>query len=53
MNTVDPAVNPADRVVVVDEATYAAALDLAEARGESVDEVVARALRASLAQKDG
>jgi hypothetical protein len=49
----DPvAVNSGDREVPVDDVLYEAALLVAVARGVSVDEVVARALRRSLAPTD-
>jgi hypothetical protein len=50
MSAADLPVNSGGYEVPVDEALYASAAALAEAHGESVDEVVARALRAALAE---
>ncbi len=48
MNADPLAVNSGDREVPVDDVLYEAALLVATARGVSVDEVVARALRLAL-----
>lgn len=50
MSAVDLPVDSEVYEVPVDEALYASAAALAAAHGSTVDEVVARALRAALAQ---